>query len=244
MGLAERDYTRRTSGGSGLNAIREWSATTWLMAIALAAFVLDALLTPPFPAQFMAMSREPAGPEAMILYMLGPIARLTHFSRSTVIEHLQLWRVATFPLVHTEVWPVFINAVCLYLFARPMEAEIGTRRFVALFAACCLAAPATYLLLNVLGFRIIEPWLPLAGMTGGVLGVVVAAACAGPNDEVVLWSASFTVPRRTLAWIAAAIVMIVAIKQDPSGAGAAHLGGAVVGLLAVPLVRRPLRIAR
>jgi membrane associated rhomboid family serine protease len=240
MGLAERDYSRRASSSSGLSALREWSATTWLIAILIAGFLLEAILTPPLPIQLMQMTRDPlADVESgqFTAQFLGPFGRHAHFSIARVRE-MQVWRVASFPFVHTDAWPLLMCIVCLIVFARPLEAETGAGPLVALFGVCCLAAPATYVALHAAGVGITGPWLPLIGAGAGVLGIVVAAALAGPDDDVTMWSTGVSIPRRTLAWVAAALFALVLIKQDSTGANAAHLGGAVAGLACAPLVRR------
>jgi membrane associated rhomboid family serine protease len=244
MGLAERDYSHRRRGepfgpSSGLGAARTWSATTWLIAIIVAMFILDALLTPPMTTQLMRMTRKPADEiesGEFLLGFLGPIAQRAHFSIST-IRDAQVWRIVTFPFIHTDVWPIFFSVVCLGFFARPLESELGAAGIIALFFACSLAALVTYVVLHATDMSIHAPWYPLAGATAGVLGILVAAACAGPNDDISFWTSGVSAPRRTLAWVACAIVALVAIKQDSTGANAAHLGGAVAGLASVPLVR-------
>ena len=238
MGLAERDYSRRASGSSGLAAAMEWSATTWLIAIFVVVFFLDALLTPPWPTMFMSSPGEIDSSErAIAMSLLSPIVRWTHFSYGAAIEDRQLWRIVTFPIAHTNVWALAINVLCLWAFARPMEWQLGSRRLLALFAVCTAASALTYVGLILLHLRMADGWFPLAGATGGVLGVLVAAAYAGPDEDMVLWTSGLIVPRRTLAWIVAAIITIVTIKQEPGGAGISHLGGAVAGLLVLPLVR-------
>ena len=165
MGLAERDYARPASQSSGLAALLEWSATTWLIAIFLVLFFLDALLTPPAPLWIVSLPDEPT-PAAIALHMMGPLVRWTHFSFATAVEQRQVWRFITFAFVHDGIWPVFFNVVCLYLFARALEINIRARgrfRLLTLFALCALAAPVTYVLLQRFGVRISEPWFPLTG---------------------------------------------------------------------------------
>jgi membrane associated rhomboid family serine protease len=245
MGLAERDYTRRASRPSGLSAAREWSATTWLIVTFVAVFFLDAMITPPWPMAMGSLGEDAdISSASLTMLMYSPIARWTHFSLTTAIERRQVWRIVTFPLAHLGVWSIAVNVTCLWFIGREFERVIGAARLLLLFALASLAAPATYATAHFSQVIIGEPWVALAGATAGVLGIVIAAACTGPNDDVALWTSGAFLPRRTLAWIAAAIAAVVAIKQDPTGAGAAHLGGAVMGLLlAWPIVPRGMRRA-
>jgi membrane associated rhomboid family serine protease len=241
MGLAERDYSRGSPDSSSqFAALGASSATTWLIAIIVAGFILNALLTPPSLMPYLVMP-EHWGSEfqsgEFLLRVMGTLARWTHFSVATVVDDLQLWRVLTFQFVHTDVWPLFINVVCLYAFGRVLEEEIGRGRFAALFFICSMAAPATYLALYAAGVKINAAWMPLVGASSGVLGITIVAACAGPDDQVVLWTTGLMVRRRALAWIIAAVVALIVIKQDSTGANVAQLGGIVVGLFAVPVLK-------
>jgi membrane associated rhomboid family serine protease len=207
--------------------MREWSATTWLITVFLGVFLLDAMTTPVWQ---------------MDVY--SPIVRATSFSYEAAIEHHQFWRFLTFPLAHVHVWALALNLMSLSLLVRGIGDALGGKRLVALFATCSLAAPFTYVAIHHWHFSIEEPWFALSGASAGVLGILVAAAYAGPNDEVAIWNTGLILPRRTLAWFAAALLAIVVIKQDPTGASSAHLGGAVAGILLLPIVRRWMRRPR
>src|SRR5688572_21428181 len=112
MGLAERDYRRRPFD-SNYGTIRAWSATTWLIAILIAVFIIDAILTPPphlwgmlvSEAAVREIENEFASGE-YVLRLMGPLARGMHFSSATVVDRAQLWRVATFPFIHVDAWPL------------------------------------------------------------------------------------------------------------------------------------------
>jgi membrane associated rhomboid family serine protease len=246
MGLAERDYRRREPQPSGFAAVRTWSATAWLIATFVTIFVIDAMLTPPWPMSMASLGSEANLSMASILMTsFGPGVRWTHFSLTTAIEQQQVWRIVTFSIAHTGIWSLAINVACLWFFARELERDIGATRLLVLFALSSLAAPAMYAALHYGNLGIAEPWFVLAGATAGVLGVAVAAACAGPDDDVFFWNSGAFLPRRTIAWIAVVVVVLVAIKQDPSGASTAHVGGGAMGLiLARPLVPRGIRLAR
>ena len=225
--------------------MRQWSATTWLIVIGVVGFLVDALLTPPpevWP--YLLYGREmprlagETSPGQFAIMFLGPIARWGHFSVTTAIDGLQPWRFVTFAFVEMDVWLLALNCACLYAFGRVLEAQVGARRFLVLCVLCTLGAAVSYVLLHALRWQLISPWIPLTGMTAAVLGTLVATACVAPDDEVPIVATGIFLPRRALAWIVCAIVAVVVIKRVPSGAGFAHLGGIVVALLAVPLLRR------
>ena len=244
MGFAERAYSRRgRDEGSRFAAMAAWSVTTWLMAGLFVLFLLDAMLTPQhmFPRVLTPETVRDLGEQIAsgeyITRTFGPLTRYGHFSASSVVQGRQWWRVVTFQFMHPDVWPVTLNLLCLYGFGRVMEEQLGWRRFAGLYLVSALAAPVAYLVLHRIDAADLAPWAPLTGATAGVLGVLAAAAWIGPNDDVSLWSTGVSVPRRTLALATCALVALIAIKRDIAGEGAAHLGGAVAGLLGAALLQ-------
>jgi len=244
MGFAERGYSRRgRDEGSRFAAMAAWSVTTWLMVVLVVVFLLDAMLTPqhPYPVVFTPDTMRDLGQQIAsgeyIVRTFGPLTRYGHFSTSTAVQGRQLWRVVTFQFMHPDVWPVTLNLLCLYGFGRVMEEQLGWRRFAALYFVCALGAPATYLVLHRIPATDLAPWAPLTGATAGVLGILTAAAWIGRNDDVSLWSTGVSVPRRTLALLACAFVALIAVKRDVAGEGAAHVGGALAGLVGTAILR-------
>ena len=246
MGLAERAYSRREGDEpSRFAAMRDWSMTTWLSVVLVVVFLLDAMLTPqhPFPLittpdALQDISGQIASGEVVML-TFGPLTRRGHFSTSTALHGRQWWRVVTFAFVHTDVWPLVLNLLCLHGIGRAMEEHLGGRRFATFFGLSALAAPVTYLALHAMNTAILATWAPLAGATAGVLGMLAAAAWIGPDDEVSVWSSGMTLPRRTVAIVLCIVVALIAIKRDIAGAGWAHVGGAVAGLLTAAVLRLP-----
>ena len=248
MGFAERAYSRRgRDEGSRFAAMAAWSVTTWLMVVLVVVFLLDAMLTPqhPYPVVFTPDTLQDLGEQIAsgeyIIRTFGPLTRYGHFSASTVVQGRQWWRVVTFQFMHPDVWPVTLNLLCLYGIGRVMEEQLGWRRFAGLYFVSALAAPVAYVVLQRIDAADVVPWAPLTGAAAGVLGVLAAAAWIGPNDDVSLWSTGVSVPRRTLALLTCAFVALIAIKRDVAGEGAAHLGGAVAGLLGAALLQRYAR---
>lgn len=246
MGLAERAYSRREGDEpSRFAAMANWSVTTWLSVVLVVVFLLDALLTPqhPFPVIMTPDAMQDIGGQIasgeIVTRTFGPLTRHGHFSASTAIGGRQWWRFLTFQAVHADVWPLVLNLLCLYSIGRAMEERLGGRRFAILYAVSALAAPATYLGLHAIHPTLIQSWAPLAGATAGVLGVLASAIWIGPDDEVAVWSSGMTLPRRTVALVACALVALIAIKRDIAGAGWGHVGGMAAGLVTAAVLRAP-----
>jgi hypothetical protein len=94
-----------------------------------------------------------------------------------------------------------------------------------------------YLFFWQTGLVFSEPTTILVGASGGVFGILIAAACVAPHVTVLVM---FIIPMklRTLAWclVAMAAYKVLAMgDQMGSNAGgeAAHLGGAAVGYLLI-----------
>ena len=78
------------------------------------------------------------------------------------------------------------------------------------------------------------PWSELAGASGCVFGVIVAAAHLDPNRPVRLVLPPVTLRLVTIAWAMVAFAVVtIACRGVNAGGEAAHLGGAAVGFVLV-----------
>jgi len=206
-----------------------WSFTTWLIVINVAVFVVDRLL------KYFVVYYE-FGPFAM-----GPLEYWGHFSATAALQYGQLWRVITFQFLHANLIHILFNMFMLYFFGKFIERYLGPRRFLAFYLICGVAGAAGYLLLLLSGWLVTAPGMPLVGASAGIFGVLMAAAFVAPDADVYIYGV-LPVKLRHLALllIGLAVYTIVFFGEQPghnAGGEAAHLGGALMGLL---LIRRPV----
>ncbi len=145
-----------------------------------------------------------------------------------------IWQLVSYALLHELPEPQHIlqNLLYLYFFGTLLEGVIGSKRFIVTYVASILVGGVLYLVQGLLGAGDI----PVVGASGGVFGVLVAAALLQPQTQILL----IFIPFR-LGWLALALVAIevlgflTQISEGP-GSGVAHLvhlGGAAYGFAAV-----------
>jgi len=163
----------------------------------------------------------------------------------------QVWRYLTFQFLHSTgndwIWHISLNMLGLYFLGAPLEMHWGSRRFLAYYLLCGMAAGLAYVVMDL---AVYGPGshVPLIGASGGVYAIVLACAVLFPHLRIILLF--FPVPIR----LAAIIIfggMVLGVVGSLSAAAlnpefwsnVAHLGGAVAGAAYLglrPLTRRVL----
>ena len=222
MGTPRPQHMRWT-GNDGLTGpplarrLRHWQAWQWLVAANVAAFVAQLIVGVPASLRYGA------------------------FTVQGGLFGLQLWRWATCLFLHWDPSHLIFNMLGLWVFGPIVENRLRPARFLAIYSASGVGAVGGYLLLYRLAFLDVRPWSELAGASGCVFGVIVAAAHLEPNRPFRLVLPPVTLRLVTIAWgLAAFAVVTIAIHGANAGGEAAHLGGAAVGFV---LVRNPSWLA-
>lgn len=228
MGVHDRPYMQDDEppmGGRGLTfgLPRPGQVVKYLVVLNVGMFLVQAFVDRP-------TWRYPAG---MLSQTLGV----------TVGGFWQIWRYFTFQFLHANIWHILLNMLGLYLLGTPLERHFGSRWFLKFYLTCGVAAGLAYVLLGSL-LRI-PPGHPIIGASGGVYGILLAAAVFFPSFQIIFLF--FPVPIRLAAIIIFGL-MIVVVLQGLGGAvsgdalsDAAHLGGAAMAALwifAAPVLRR------
>lgn len=189
------------------------------------------------------------------------------------IRRWELWRLVTYMFVHGGVMHIFFNMWGIYIFGRPVENALGTRRFLILFFVSGIIGGLFWLLVNwnmpvhalikiehqlyqlksdvdVMSFLRENPDSTLVGVAGGVVGasgalfgILVASAMAFPSAMVTLLFPPVTMKLRTMV-ICYMVIEVLSSFNSASGiAHLAHLGGALGGFLYMRRLR-PTRFSR
>jgi membrane associated rhomboid family serine protease len=156
----------------------------------------------------------------------------------------EFWRFIGYGFLHVGLSHLVLNMLGLWFFAPIVEDRFGRSRFLAIFFVSTIAGACLYLVLNAMGIAWLkmhgpgstlagllfnDPYTPLIGASGGVYGVILAAAWLRPDAEVLLL---FVIPMRlrTLAIGLIALSVLSLLQQGNNAGGeAAHLGGAIAG---------------
>ena len=214
MPLETRPYMQGggSYGGGGVGLPRPSRVIGALLVLNVAAFVVQALV---------AVGARVRG--------MDPLA--THLG-VTVADWWQVWRYVTFQFLHDIdwVWHLILNMLALYLLGTPLERMWGGRRFLVFYLACGAAAGVAYVVIGLLAG--LGRHIPIIGASGGVYGVLLAAAVLMPHFRVILLV--FPVPIRLAALLIFGAMVLTVLSSLGRGDAAAamsdvaHLGGAVV----------------
>jgi membrane associated rhomboid family serine protease len=206
MGIHDRDYYR-DSGRSMFDSWGRWNATTWFIIINCGVFV----------AQLLTRDR------------LG-LSIVTQFGiyNFEAVERGEVWRLLTSAFLHATVLHIAFNMLVLYWAGSRLEERFGTTEFVLLYLTAALFDGLFRFILQAASF---VPPTDALGASGAISAVLVVYAFLYPHQRVLIW---FILPMPV--WLL--VVIYVALDTlgvigvgDPGVGHAAHLGGALFGLL-------------
>jgi membrane associated rhomboid family serine protease len=239
MGLHDRDYYRNPPSRGGFGHFDAWSATTWLIVLNIAVFVLDGLLRRAnarayLDPELLSQTDPEVFRQWLMFGRMGPLERSGFFSTDSALYHGQVWRFLTFQFLHASPMHLIGNLLAMYFFGPIVEAHFGPRRYLAFYLLCGLSGAACYLLLSMGGVFPGGPQTPLVGASAGIFGLLVAAAMIAPDVEIWVYFA-IPVTVRTLAIIGMGLAAYTVFAAGPfahnAGGEAAHLGGGVLGFV-------------
>ncbi len=166
------------------------------------------------------------------------------FSATGRAQGWEFWRFITYGFLHVGAMHLIFNMMGLWFFAPIVEERYGRRRFLAIFLVATIAGACLFLTLNALGLAWMSSqgtpfalpgllsndiYVPLIGASGGVYGIILAAAWLRPNEEVLLM---YILPMKlkvlALGLIAMSVYSLIS-RGANAGGEAAHLGGAIAG---------------
>ncbi len=133
-----------------------------------------------------------------------------------------LWRLASYGLVHAGGTHLAVNLAALAFFGRIAERTLGARRYLAVYlAAACVGAAAVAMSAR-------EPVI-LVGASASIFGLVGASLSWLACDRHARAAPGARADLAALAVVIVAQVLIDAASPTPSGA--AHVGGALAGVI-------------
>jgi membrane associated rhomboid family serine protease len=143
------------------------------------------------------------------------------------VHHGEWWRVFTVSLVHVSFLHLFFNMMLLYIIGQLLEPGAGPLRFTLLYVASVAAGSA--------GAMIATPHAVTAGASGGVFGVAAAATLVMQRQGVRFWDTGFG---------PLLVINLVLDYFTPQISIAAHIGGAIGGLLAAEAMLQSRKAGR
>ena len=162
------------------------------------------------------------------------------FNVGQIRRRRQYYRLASSAFLHADWGHLLVNMLVLYLFAPNILNLYGALPFLLLYFGAVLAG-------NLFSLFVYQnrPLYTAIGASGGVSGIVFASIALNPEAQMVfLLLPGFTFPAWVFAtlYFAYSVYMMLNPRAGDNTGHAAHLGGAVCGMLFV-LITLPAVIA-
>jgi membrane associated rhomboid family serine protease len=161
-----RRLPRRQPGASisWSNPMREWSATQWLIAINVVAFLAEVATG------VSLFSGRYGGWVFNNGVLFGPA--MTH-------GYHQYWRLLTTGFLHASLIHIGLNMLSLWFIGRALEPAIGSVNFLAIYFASLLAGS--------FGAMLFTPDLPTLGASTAIFGVFGALIVVAHARHIPIW---------------------------------------------------------
>ncbi|GAB4320087.1 MAG: hypothetical protein Kow0059_14200 [Candidatus Sumerlaeia bacterium] len=148
-----------------------------------------------------------------------------------VVRKFEVWRLITYSFLHADGIHLLFNMLMLYFFGSMVESWMGSRRFLRFYLIVVVGAALVHTVFSLLPTQSLES--AMIGSSGGMYGILVAAAVYAPN-QVVLFN--FLLPIR-LKYLVMILIGLEFIMTAGTAAGGTsqishitHLSGALIAL--------------
>ncbi|MBI4360520.1 rhomboid family intramembrane serine protease [Candidatus Micrarchaeota archaeon] len=144
------------------------------------------------------------------------------------------WTLITSMFLHGGWVHLFFNGFALYMFGPYLERIVGSNRFLLIYFGAGIAGSLAYVASFYLGF--LPQSIPALGASGAIFGILGAVAVLRPNLMILMWFVPMPMKYAALVWVA--LSLFETLNVSGGIAGAAHLGGLVVGAVAAYFLKR------
>jgi membrane associated rhomboid family serine protease len=214
--LEDRDYMRQPEYRDPIFRASRWSWTLVLLLVNAIVFIIECVVAG-YPPTF---------------------SENNYFALSVEgIKHGYVWQFLTFQFMHANFLHIFFNSWTIYVFGRHLEAEIGPKKFLALYFASGIIGGVC----QILG-GIIWPThfgVAVVGASAGAMGLMTAFAVLAPEEPLTIFLYFFpvTIRAKYFVWgFALLSALCILFPQSVftalfggNVANAAHLGGMAMG---------------
>lgn len=152
------------------------------------------------------------------------------FNVRAIADGQQYERLVTSAFLHVGMMHLFFNMFTLYFFSRVIAMVYGVWLFLALYFAAVVAGNAFswWLYQN-------RPSYTAIGASGGVSGVLFATVALAPLQQIYLYFIPMTSWIFATLYFAYSVTMMLKPNPSDNTGHAAHLGGAVCGMIFVAI---------
>ena len=164
-----------------------------------------------------------------------PIVALFGLSPAAVIQHREIWQIATYLFVHSPstFTHILFNMLALWMFGVDLERRWGTNAFLKYYFVCGIGAGLSVIAVSLLPYEFARSTYVTVtiGASGAIYGVLLAWALIFPDRRILFM---FLFPVRAIVYVLVIGAMAFFAALSASGgpiSNLAHLGGLVVGWL-------------
>lgn len=160
------------------------------------------------------------------------------FHVGAIRQDKQYRRLISSAFLHADGWHLFFNMFTLYFFSKVIVYVYGVVGFLLLFFGSVLAG-------NLFSLWLYKnrPSYAAIGASGGVSGILFAAIALMPLQTIYLYFIPITAWIFATLYFAYSVTMMLRPRAWDNTGHAAHLGGAICGMLFV-LVLTPMFIIK
>jgi len=145
-----------------------------------------------------------------VSFLGGEVLSTMGLGNYEVVHYGQIWRLVSYIIFPPETAIMFIFAMgFLFYFGRQVEAFVGRKTYINLYAALVLIPSLLFCLLGVLGY-----WHEnYMGGYGSVFGVFIAFATLYPGVEICIWFVNLSAKGWAYALLAVLSLANIAFHQ-------------------------------
>jgi len=150
----------------------------------------------------------------------------------------RFWTFLTYSFVHASIWHLLLNMIMLYFVSNLFFTFFTQKQFLVVYFLGAIGGSVLYYISSFF----FQTGSGLVGASAAIMAPLIALAFFAPKMEVRL----ALLGRVKMVYIAAVIIVIDLFQLSSSNAGGhlAHLGGALVGLGYVALLKKGIDLSK
>ena len=153
------------------------------------------------------------------------------FNVGAIVRNKEYVRLISAGFLHADLMHLLLNMYVLYSFSQPIFQDFGTGGFLIIYFGSILLGNifSLYLYKN-------QAWYSAIGASGGVSGIIFASVALNPDlikIGIIFLPPEFSLPGYIFGFLyfGYSVYMMLNPKQNDNIGHAAHLGGAIFGLI-------------
>ncbi len=148
------------------------------------------------------------------------------------------WTFITSMFMHADINHLLGNMLFLFILGGIVEAAIGIRKYLLLYFLAGIFGGITMIFMTSTGF--ISDNVSILGASGAIFGILAAAAILRPMQTVYVYFLPMPLIIIGLIYIGLQVYYIF-MGGEAGVANGAHLGGAIVGIIAAIYLRKKVK---